>query len=234
MLSLSDPLWAKPQRRRARTTHLGVQGNNRRAWFDTFDDFRSAFWKAVATVPELAKQFSRTDRNAIPDGLAPRAPRAHRVRGRRLFSLHHNADFRADGLRIPKRKKSPDGPWGPAGDDSIGVRGAGSASTACRPSQRLRRREAHADGRGKPPHDLAAAADLAVFREREQEGLRQLDLALQFDLRAADRNVAYDARRQSGAIGAVDHRRVIHGPALEFATFTAHEPQSAPPRLRDG
>jgi hypothetical protein len=57
--------------------------------FRTFDKFREAFWKAVASVPELASEFSTESFARMRDGLAPIAPHAERGRRSKVFNLHH-------------------------------------------------------------------------------------------------------------------------------------------------
>ena len=57
--------------------------------FSTFDEFREAFWQEVAADPGLAGQFNLSNQSRISKGLAPRAPVAETVGGRRSFELDH-------------------------------------------------------------------------------------------------------------------------------------------------
>ena len=57
--------------------------------FATFDKFREAFWQEVAADPDLAGQFNRSNQTRMQSGLAPRAPVAETVGGRRSFEMDH-------------------------------------------------------------------------------------------------------------------------------------------------
>ncbi|MEM6386389.1 MAG: HNH endonuclease signature motif containing protein [Pseudomonadota bacterium] len=57
--------------------------------FATFDDFRGAFWKEVASDPRLAGQFNRQNVIRMADGLAPFAPPRTQVGDRSRFELDH-------------------------------------------------------------------------------------------------------------------------------------------------
>jgi hypothetical protein len=65
--------------------------------FATFDAFRAAFWKAVASIPELASQFRPQNRALMRQGLAPKAPTNHHVGGIDEFQLHHVKAIRDRG-----------------------------------------------------------------------------------------------------------------------------------------
>jgi hypothetical protein len=80
--------------------------------FPTFDDFRSAFWKAVGGIPELAGQFSPQNRGLMRRGYAPKAPQEHQTSDQKVFILHHHvpiskggAVYDIDNIRVvsPKR-----------------------------------------------------------------------------------------------------------------------------------
>ncbi|HHK9512549.1 colicin-like bacteriocin tRNase domain-containing protein [Morganella morganii] len=80
--------------------------------FNNFDDFRKKFWEEVSKDPELAKQFSPSNKNRISQGLAPRARNKDTVGGRRSFELHHDKPisegggvYDIDNIRVttPKR-----------------------------------------------------------------------------------------------------------------------------------
>ena len=52
-------------------------------------DFREIFWKAAATLPELAAQFTSQNVRFMRDGLAPKAPRNQQLGAQKVFHLHH-------------------------------------------------------------------------------------------------------------------------------------------------
>jgi hypothetical protein len=58
--------------------------------FANWKDFRAEFWKTVARVPELAKQFNSSNRRRMAQGNAPYAPISHRVGDKQTFHLHHD------------------------------------------------------------------------------------------------------------------------------------------------
>lgn len=57
--------------------------------FNSFDDFRKAFWINVGNDAELKAQFNDSNKARMLDGLAPRAPYVNTVGKRRSFELHH-------------------------------------------------------------------------------------------------------------------------------------------------
>ncbi|POD98856.1 type VI secretion system PAAR protein [Pectobacterium odoriferum] len=57
--------------------------------FERFDDFREAFWLAVAECPELMVQFSRNNISRMKKGLSPRTITTEQAGKRRSFELHH-------------------------------------------------------------------------------------------------------------------------------------------------
>ncbi|MCL6327350.1 type VI secretion system PAAR protein [Pectobacterium polaris] len=57
--------------------------------FERFDDFREAFWLAVAQCPELMKDFKPSNRTLIRMGLAPYPIPSEQMGGRTTFELHH-------------------------------------------------------------------------------------------------------------------------------------------------
>lgn len=54
-----------------------------------FREFRETFWKAVASDPELAKQFILTNRDRMITGKAAKSRKADAVGKRSSFELHH-------------------------------------------------------------------------------------------------------------------------------------------------
>ncbi|SIO87637.1 polymorphic toxin-type HINT domain-containing protein [Nocardiopsis sp. JB363] len=57
--------------------------------FDTFDQFRGAYWNAVADTPELAGQFAPHQVTRMRNGNAPFAVQNQQVGGQRSYVLHH-------------------------------------------------------------------------------------------------------------------------------------------------
>ncbi|XVV02717.1 LamG-like jellyroll fold domain-containing protein [Actinosynnema sp. CA-248983] len=57
--------------------------------FRDFDDFRKAFWTAVANDAELSGQFSPSNRSVMADGNAPFVPSSQRYGGQSRYVLHH-------------------------------------------------------------------------------------------------------------------------------------------------
>ncbi len=57
--------------------------------FANWDRYREAFWRAVASMPELVNQFSSQNRALMSRGLAPKAPESQQVPGQAEFHLHH-------------------------------------------------------------------------------------------------------------------------------------------------
>ncbi len=72
-----------------------------------FDEFRQAIWKAAASVPELAREFSAPNRALMNRGLAPKAPPDQQVPGSANFRLVHvkhpsdgGAVYNVDNIRV--------------------------------------------------------------------------------------------------------------------------------------
>lgn len=57
--------------------------------YRSFDAFREAFWKEIATDSQLSSQFNKQNVERMKNGLAPRVPMKESVGGRRSFELHH-------------------------------------------------------------------------------------------------------------------------------------------------
>ena len=64
--------------------------------FRNFRAFREAFWKAVASDPELAKQFNPGSLTVMQDGSAPYVRESEQVGGRVKVEIHHKIRI-ADG-----------------------------------------------------------------------------------------------------------------------------------------
>lgn len=81
--------------------------------FSSFDRFREAFWRAVASDPELSGQFIELNQRRMREkGYSPFTPSKEKVGGRDKFELHHvisikdnGAIYDVDNLRVitPKR-----------------------------------------------------------------------------------------------------------------------------------
>ena len=57
--------------------------------FRNFRAFREAFWKAVASDPDLSQQFKRQNLSAITNGKAPYVSVSERAGATVKFELHH-------------------------------------------------------------------------------------------------------------------------------------------------
>ena len=65
--------------------------------FPNFDEFRKAFWLAVAAVPELKSQFSPGNRGLISKGKAPFADESQQKNGQEQYQLHHRTPVHLSG-----------------------------------------------------------------------------------------------------------------------------------------
>lgn len=79
--------------------------------FSDFDDYREAFWLAVADCPELLTQFSKSNQTLIKGGNAPYPVTSEQVGGRQTFELHHIEEIQyggavmdADNLKVTTPK----------------------------------------------------------------------------------------------------------------------------------
>jgi hypothetical protein len=75
--------------------------------FANFDEFRSAFWKALASVPRFAREFSSHNRALMSRGQAPKAAPAAQVPGNTILHLRHvrpiaqgGAVYDVDNIRV--------------------------------------------------------------------------------------------------------------------------------------
>jgi hypothetical protein len=69
-----------------------IAGTLRGQYFASFDDFRAAFWRAVAADPVLSKQFRESNRTLMSDGFAPFAAVSQQTgpaRWQQVYNLHH-------------------------------------------------------------------------------------------------------------------------------------------------
>ncbi|MCG3680101.1 filamentous hemagglutinin N-terminal domain-containing protein [Aliarcobacter butzleri] len=65
--------------------------------FNSFDEFRSAFWKEVANDSALSKQFDRNNITLMKDGKAPYSIVNEQVGGRVKYELDHNIEIQNGG-----------------------------------------------------------------------------------------------------------------------------------------
>ena len=65
--------------------------------FSSFDEFRSAFWQAIASDRNLSQQFRRGNRSLMSTGKAPVAPKSQQVGGQVTYQLHHVQPIHAGG-----------------------------------------------------------------------------------------------------------------------------------------
>lgn len=65
--------------------------------FESFGGFREAFWRGVANVPELAGQFSRSNRALMSNGRAPFVSKSQAVGKNNKYVLHHVTPIQRGG-----------------------------------------------------------------------------------------------------------------------------------------
>lgn len=57
--------------------------------FNSWEEFRGEFWKAVASDPELAKGFNAGNQSLMRSGRAPFVKDTQQYGGRERYELHH-------------------------------------------------------------------------------------------------------------------------------------------------
>ncbi|MFT3727124.1 MAG: LysM peptidoglycan-binding domain-containing protein [Terricaulis sp.] len=65
--------------------------------FENWKEFRQEFWRIVADTPELAVQFTPSNRALMADGNAPFAVPGEQVGGNQVFQIHHPNELRFGG-----------------------------------------------------------------------------------------------------------------------------------------
>ncbi len=65
--------------------------------FNSFDDFREAFWLEVSKDPDLIAQFGQKNQDRVKKGLAPRALRKGHWKKLRSYTVHHVEEIQYDG-----------------------------------------------------------------------------------------------------------------------------------------
>jgi hypothetical protein len=93
----------------------GIADQLRGRDFRSFDAFREAFWRAVATNPELGGQFVPDNIQRMKNGYAPKARRQDHIGKKRSFELHHvdpvsegGEVYNIDNLRVTTPKNHID------------------------------------------------------------------------------------------------------------------------------
>jgi hypothetical protein len=57
--------------------------------FNSFDDFRKAFWEEASKHPEVASQFNKSGQTLMAAGKAPFVTNEQSLGGQRRYVLHH-------------------------------------------------------------------------------------------------------------------------------------------------
>ncbi|MBY0563048.1 MAG: LysM peptidoglycan-binding domain-containing protein [Hyphomonadaceae bacterium] len=65
--------------------------------FESIHDFRGAFWRTVADIPELADQFTESNRALMRQGKAPFPREVDQYGDRQVFEIHHPHEVRFGG-----------------------------------------------------------------------------------------------------------------------------------------
>ncbi|MDI1446041.1 DUF6531 domain-containing protein [Polyangium sp. 6x1] len=65
--------------------------------FNTFDDFREAFWKEMAADPQASSVFNAANQTRMTQGLAPIAHSSQQYGGHMSYILHHNTPIQHGG-----------------------------------------------------------------------------------------------------------------------------------------
>lgn len=65
--------------------------------FNNFDEFREAYWQAVADTPELSKQFSASNLGLMRNGKSPVAHPNQWLGKNNRYNLHHRTPINQGG-----------------------------------------------------------------------------------------------------------------------------------------
>ena len=65
--------------------------------FDSFDDFRAAFWKEVAKDPKLIEGFSKANKKRMVQGKAPKAAKCQHDGKVSSYQIHHRTPINRGG-----------------------------------------------------------------------------------------------------------------------------------------
>ena len=65
--------------------------------FDSFDDFRAAFWKEVAKDPKLVEGFSEANKKRMAQGKAPKAAECQHDGKVSSYQIHHKTPINRGG-----------------------------------------------------------------------------------------------------------------------------------------
>lgn len=89
--------WLKGSHGNAGLVPKSVADRLRGRNFNNFDDFREAFWKAVAEDPNLANQFSESNITKMRSGLAPTPVKSQWLGKAKTYVLHHRTPIYLGG-----------------------------------------------------------------------------------------------------------------------------------------
>lgn len=89
--------WLKGSHGNAGLVPKSVADRLRGRSFNNFDDFREAFWKAVAEDPNLASQFSESNITKMRNGLAPTPVKSQWLGKQKTYVLHHRTPIYLGG-----------------------------------------------------------------------------------------------------------------------------------------
>ena len=95
--SSSNGKWLKGSHGNAGRIPSSVADKLRGREFKSFDEFRSAFWKAVSEDPKLTQNFSKSNISRMSEGHAPIAHQSQWNGGNRSYVLHHNTPIQRGG-----------------------------------------------------------------------------------------------------------------------------------------
>ena len=87
--SVADGIWLRGTNGNAGVFPQQIADQLSGQSFNSFQDFRQAFWQAVASDPDLSAQFSSSNLSRMSQGLAPYAPSSQQVGGSMSYILHH-------------------------------------------------------------------------------------------------------------------------------------------------
>ena len=81
----------------ARLIPKSIANELRGKTYNNFDEFRSAFWKAAASDPNLSSQFSKSNLKRMQEGYAPIAPANQWLGEQKSYILHHKTPISQGG-----------------------------------------------------------------------------------------------------------------------------------------
>lgn len=90
-------IWLRSTERNAGLFPKSVADKLKGKTFNSFDDFRNQFWKAVADEPSLASQFDANSIKRMQGGLAPFTDVSQQIGGMKNYVLHHKTPINQRG-----------------------------------------------------------------------------------------------------------------------------------------